>query len=145
MTDHTPDWIGPALASAGAVTVGFLGWLGVRGKTKAEAPNPQAVQNEGWEKLLGQMRTELIAASRERNHLNKVLEEERRTWRGEREAWRVEREQFMGQIAQLQAVAEGFERLLRRNGIALPERKTPAVVPGLVGATLSQDPVADEE
>lgn len=122
---------------------GALAFLGVRLNTKKA--DPQEVQNEGWEGLLNQMRTELIAASRERNHLNQVLEEERRGWRVEREAWRVEREAFMGEIHQLQAVALGFERLLRRNGIMMPERKTLAGEAEIVGVTLHQDPPVAED
>lgn len=142
MVDNpAPDWVGPTLGAAATALAGVLGWLGLRAqKPKAD---PQAVQNEGWEGLLDQMRLELKAASGERNHLNKVLEEERRGWRAEREAWRVEREALIGQVHQLQAVAEGFERLLRRNGITLPERKTLPTPPLIVEATLRQDGVDD--
>jgi uncharacterized membrane protein YccC len=140
----SPDWISPALAAAGTVVVGFLGLLGVRMTSKAPKVDPQEIQNEGWSGLLDQMRLELKAASRERNHLNAVLEEERRSWREEREAWRVERMAFLGEIHQLQAVAEGFERLLRRYGFELPDRKVLADATKVVDVTLRQAPVGDD-
>lgn len=149
MADHTPpDLIGPALGAAATAAAGVLGWLGLRAQAKSAKPkeaDPQAVQNDGWEGLLNQMRLELVAAAKQRDHLNRVLEEERRNWRAEQAAWSKEREAFLGEIHQLQAVAEGFERLLRRNGIALPERKTPAVEAGVVQATLRQESRGDEE
>lgn len=126
MADNTPpDLIGPALGALATAVAGMLTWLGMRAQAKSAKPkeaDPQAVQNDGWEGLLNQMRMELKAASRERNHLNQVLEEERRSWRAEREVWRTERAAFTGEIAQLQAVVEGLERLLRRHGIVLPPR-----------------------
>jgi len=138
MADHpTPDWLGPALASAGTAIVALLGYLGVRSTAKAPKADPQQVQNDGWQELLDQMRLELKAASRERNNLKDTLA-------AREAAWATERQEFMGQIAQLQAVAEGFERLLRRNGIAIPERKTPPVEVAIVAATLRQGPVDEE-
>jgi hypothetical protein len=131
MADHSPgpEIIAGGLAAAGAVIAGWLGWLGVR-KPKAD---PQAVQNDGWVELCEQMRKELIAASHERNQLKVTLETREK-------AWTVERAEFMGQIAQLQAVAEGFERLLRRNGIDIPERKQfPHADTKIVQTTLRQD------
>jgi hypothetical protein len=141
---HTPDWLGPGLGALATALTGLLAFLGVRAQANKPKADPQEVQNEGWDALLNQMRTELVAASRERNHLNRVLEEERRGWRDEREAWRVEREAFMGEIHQLQAVAEGFERLLRRNGIMIPMRGDVASEAQVVGATLHQVPPADD-
>jgi hypothetical protein len=149
MVDHTPpDLIGAALGALATAGAGVLGWLGLRAQAKAAKPaaDPQAVQNDGWNDLLDQMRQELKAASGERNHLNAVLEEERRAWRVEREAWRVEREAFLGKINQLQAVAEGFERLLRRNGIELPPRHVYTPEPAkIVETTLRQEGLGDEE
>ena len=149
MTEHTPpDIVGPALGALATAVAGVLGWLGMKAQAKsakAKEADPQAVQNDGWEGLLNQMRTELKAAARQRDHLNSVLEEERRNWRTEQAAWSKEREAFLGEIRQLQAVAEGFERLLRRNGITLPERKTPASEAEVVGATLRQGPVGDDQ
>lgn len=145
MVDHpTPDWIGPSIGAVGAVFAGVLGWLGLKATAKAAKPaaDPQAVQNEGWNELLGQMRLELKATARERNEFKALL--------ARREAeWATERDAFKGQIAQLQAVAEGFERLLRRamagEAVSLPERKVYAPeAPRVVQTTLRQDGRDDE-
>lgn len=140
MADHpTPDWIGPALGAGGTAVAAVLAWLGVRFTAKASKPDPQAIQNDGWESLLGQMRRELIAASRERNALKAHLEEREA-------AWALERVALEGRIAQLQAVAEGFERLLRRNGIELPPRRAyEPMAPQIVETTLRQEGLGDDE
>jgi len=124
MSDNSsPDFIGPVLGAIATALTALLGYLGLRFSSKKNPQvDPQDALNDGFQGLLEQMRKELQAASRERNHLNKVLEEERRTWRAEREAWRAEREALTGEIAQLQAVAAGFERVLRRAGVDLPPR-----------------------
>lgn len=136
---HTPDWIGPAFGAGATAFAGLLGWLGLRAQAKAPKADPQAVQNDGWVELLEQMRKELIATGHERNAFKALL--------ARREAeWAVERQAFQGQLAQLQAVAEGFERLLRRNGIAIPERKVYAVEPAeVVQTTLRQEGRDDTE
>lgn len=146
MADHTtPDILGAALGAAATATAGVLGWLGLRAQGKKPQADPQAVQNEGWTELLDQMRLELKAASSERNHLNAVLEEERRTWRAQQEVWAKERVVFTGEIAQLQAVVEGLERLLRRHGIVLPPRYHHDETPTMVEATLRQGPAGDDQ
>lgn len=150
---HTPDWIGPALGTAGAVLTGFLAYLGVRFTAKTNpAHDPQDAINDGFEGLLARMRSELDAASLERAAMKATMAEREAIWQAtlsQREAaWALEREAFKGEIAQLRAVSEGFERLLRRNGITIPQRRTyptdPAHAPAQeVGTTLRQDPAED--
>jgi hypothetical protein len=121
MSEHAgPDWLAAAIGGGATAFAAILAWLGVR----SNRPDPQDAVNDGFTGLLEQMRQELKAASRERSELRRLLDEERAEREEEREAWRAEREYFRGEIAQLQAVAEGFERLLRRNGIKLPPRRT---------------------
>lgn len=140
-----PDWIGPALGAAGTGIAAFLAWLGVRFTARHNpAVDPQDAINDGFSGLLEQMRKELIAASRERNSFKQMLEEERK-------AWALERNELLGRISQLEAVAEGFERLLRRlNPGVLPERRAydPEVDPKhepilMVEATLRQEGLDD--
>lgn len=114
-----PEWLAAAIGAGATAFAAVLTWLGMRSSRK----DPQDAVNVGFTDLLGQMRLELQAASKDRSSLRRLLEEERAEREQERDAWRAERDQFRGEIAQLQAVAEGFERLLRRNGIAIPERR----------------------
>lgn len=144
MADHSPgpEIIAGGLGAAGAVIAGWLGWLGVRSQRKT----PQADLNEGFVDLAEQMRLELKAACTQRDKFEGLLRSERLERETERTAWRAERAEFMGQIAQLQAVAEGFERLLRRNGIELPERKQfPHANAKIVQTTLRQDGLDDSD
>lgn len=147
-----PDWIGPAIGGVATVLAGWLSWWAARFTAKTAKANPQAEINEGFSALLDRVERELSAASQERNTLREELKQERAERELDREAWRLEREAFLGRINQLQAVAEGFERLLRRNGIALPERKVypPHLAPDhepaqIVATTLRQDGLGDSD
>jgi hypothetical protein len=124
-----PTWATTLGASAVTAFAGFLIWLL---KRTLGAPTAQHELNSGFVDLFNEMRLELDAACHQRTELRDLLATEKR----ERLA---ERQQYRGEINQLRAIVDGLERLLRRNGIDIPPRKTTAEPAKIVDATLSQD------
>lgn len=124
-----PTWASTLGASAVTALAGGLIWLL---KRVVGRPTAQAELNSGFVDLFTEMRTELDAACAQRTELRDLLATEKR----ERMA---ERQQYRGEINQLRAIVDGLERLLRRNGIDIPPRRSTPEAAQIVDATLRQD------
>lgn len=108
--DLEPSWI----AAAGTVIVGALGMVGLwlANRLMGKAAFQQAI-NSGFKNLLDEVNAD-------REALRKTLEHERLETA-------IERDSLRGEIRQLNQLVESLMRMLRDNGIPLPETRSIAV------------------
>lgn len=90
---------------------------------------PQSDINSGFTAVLAEMRKELRVACNQRDEFKDLLTAERNNTL-----------RLSGEIRQLRAITDGLTRLLKANGIAIPDRKIyDPVGPEIIETTLRQD------
>jgi len=143
--DHlgAAPWLAAALG-AGAVMVGnLLLSMAQRLLGKAAIQSSMTAQ---FVALMNETRTELTEARRQRDKFEALLKTERAEREIERADWRTERDTLKGEIRQLKAISQGFERLLRRHGVDdMPERETPPEAVRTIETTVRRDGPAQGE
>ncbi len=109
-------------AAAGAIIAALTGavglWIANRLVGKAAV---QTAISDGFSKLMTEMRAELAESKAERNRLQTALTQALDDLEGERRAAAQARQHFRGEIAQLLQIVEGLKRLLKANGVDIPE------------------------
>lgn len=136
---EVPPWLGAALGAVATVASGVLIWLATRLTGKA---NVQTAMTSQFNALMAETRAQLVDTRAELKEARTQRDEFRNLLDTEKAARLHDRDVFTGEVAQLRAIVDGLERLLRRNNISIPPRRhhaAPAPDFEVVMTTLRQD------